>query len=109
MKDRIRIGVVGCGSISGAYLGMAKNFPVIEVVACADLELERARNKAAQFGVPRALDVDQLLKSPDVDLVLNLTIPKAHAEVALRAWSGALADAGRVAEQGRRGGDAGAS
>lgn len=85
MKDRIRIGVVGCGSISGAYLGMAKNFPVIEVVACADLELERARNKAAQFGVPRALDVDQLLKSPDVDLVLNLTIPKAHAEVALRA------------------------
>lgn len=85
MKNRIRMGVVGCGAISGAYLGMAKNFPIVELVACADLDMEKARAKAAEFGVPKVWGVDRLLESPEIDLVLNLTIPKAHVPTSLRA------------------------
>ena len=42
MREKVRIGVIGCGRISGAYFGMARNFPVIEIAACADLNLDAA-------------------------------------------------------------------
>ena len=83
--EPVRMGVIGVGAISGAYLGMAKNFPIVEVAACADLDMDRARAAAAQHGVPKALSVDELLRDDSIELVLNLTIPKAHADVALRA------------------------
>ena len=84
-SEPIRIGVVGCGAISGAYLSAAPSFPVMKVVACADLSREAAERKAAEFRVPRVCSVDELLADPSVDVVLNLTVPKAHAEIALRA------------------------
>jgi predicted dehydrogenase len=80
---RAQIGVVGCGNISGIYFKNAKLFRSTEIVACADLDMERARAKAAEYGVPRACTVDQLLADPDIEIVLNLTIPRAHAEVCL--------------------------
>ncbi|HEY7117545.1 MAG TPA: Gfo/Idh/MocA family oxidoreductase [Tepidisphaeraceae bacterium] len=83
--EPVRMGVIGTGAISGAYLGMAKGFPVVEVVACADLDVGRARTKAREFGVPRACSVEELLKDPAIELVLNLTVPKAHAPVAVAA------------------------
>jgi len=79
------MGVIGTGAISGQYLGMAKNFPVVEVAACADLDVERAKAKAKEFGVPKAYTVEQLLRDPSIELVLNLTVPKAHAPIALAA------------------------
>src|SRR5687768_11272738 len=85
MIEPLRMGVIGCGAISGAYLGMAKNFPIVQVAACADLDMNRARAQAEQFGVPKVLSVDDLLRDDSIELVLNLTIPKAHASVAMRA------------------------
>jgi predicted dehydrogenase len=85
MAEKVRVGVIGTGAISGAYLGMAKNFPIVEIAACADLNLDAARKKAAEFQVPRACSVDELLSDPSIELVLNLTVPKAHVPVALRA------------------------
>lgn len=81
----VRVGVVGCGNISDIYLRTCPTFEVLEVVACADLVLERAQAKAAQHNIPRACTVDELLADPAIDLVLNLTIPRAHAGVALAA------------------------
>ena len=81
----VKIGVVGCGTISGIYLQNAKLFDVLEVVACADLIPERAKARAEEFGVPRACSVGELLEDPEIEIVVNLTIPKAHAEVALAA------------------------
>ncbi|HSI37226.1 MAG TPA: Gfo/Idh/MocA family oxidoreductase [Tepidisphaeraceae bacterium] len=81
----VRIGVIGCGAISGAYLGMAARFLAVQVVACADLDLDRARAKAAEYHIPKACSVDELLADPAIEIVLNLTIPKAHAPVALAA------------------------
>jgi len=81
----VRVGVVGCGTISGAYLKNMCASPHLEVVACADQVLERAQARATEFGVPRASTTDELISSDDVELVVNLTIPLAHAEVSVAA------------------------
>jgi predicted dehydrogenase len=81
----VKVGLVGCGTISATYLKVARRFPILDVVACADALPERAEARAAEYGVPRALGVDELLADPEIELVLNLTIPKAHGEVGLRA------------------------
>jgi predicted dehydrogenase len=85
MSGVVRVGLVGCGAISGAYLAAAPTFPVMKIVACADLMPGAAEHKANEFGVPRVCSVDELLAADDIDVVLNLTVPKAHAAVALRA------------------------
>jgi predicted dehydrogenase len=85
MKKPVKVGVIGMGAISGAYLGMAKNFPIVEIVACADMNLEAARKKAAEFGISRVCSVDEILADDSIELILNLTIPKAHVPIALRA------------------------
>ena len=59
--------------------------PHLIVVACADQVLERAQDRANEFGVPRACTTDELLHADDVDLVVNLTIPLAHAEISVAA------------------------
>jgi predicted dehydrogenase len=85
MSKPVKIGVIGCGAISGAYFGMAKNFPNVEIFAAADLNPEAAKARAAEFNVPHVMTVDELLKQPDIEIVLNLTVPKAHVPVALAA------------------------
>jgi predicted dehydrogenase len=79
------VAVVGCGNISRQYLKNLAGFPDVQVLFCADLDLERAKTQAAAYGVPASGGVQQALEHPDVDLVVNLTIPAAHAEVASAA------------------------
>src|SRR4051812_29765586 len=81
----IKVGVIGCGNISSIYLENCAKFNNLEVLACADLDLERAMMKAAQYDVPRAVPVPELLADPEIQVVLNLTIPAAHGTVALAA------------------------
>lgn len=81
----VGIGIVGCGAISGAYMQILPQFGNVAVVHCADLEVERAKDMAGRYSLPNASDVDGLFANPDVEIVLNLTIPGAHADVALRA------------------------
>lgn len=80
-----RVGIIGTGVISGTYLDHLAVLPGVEVVAVADLDLDRAVEVAAKRENVRAMTSDDLLKDPDVDVVLNLTIPAAHASVALAA------------------------
>jgi predicted dehydrogenase len=84
--DKVRIGIIGCGNISGAYLKYAQLFPkVIQVTACADLDPKRAQTKAKEFSIAKACSVEELLADESIELVVNLTVPKAHAQVALAA------------------------
>jgi predicted dehydrogenase len=83
--DKVKVGVVGCGAISGAYLGMAKNFPNVEIAAASDIDMAKAKAAAEKFGILRACSVDELLADKSIEIVLNLTVPKAHVPVALRA------------------------
>lgn len=84
----MRLGGVGCGNVSRQYLTTFQRFPLVKVAACADLDRGRAEALAAEFEVPRVLTVAELLRSSDVELVVNLTVPQAHAEVSLAALEG---------------------
>lgn len=86
MSERVcRVGFVGCGNISGSYVEGCRRHAILDVVACADLEAERARALALELDVPKACQVEELLADPDVDIVLNLTAHQAHAAVSLAA------------------------
>ena len=78
--DTIGIGIIGCGNISTTYFKFAPLFRGLEVRACADVNPEAAKTRAAEYGV-RAQSVEDLLANPEVDLVINLTIPDAHGPV----------------------------
>ena len=82
--DPVRIGLVGCGTISAAYLRAAATFDILHFVGCADIDPAASRRTEEKFGVP-AMSVDDLLGRDDVEVVLNLTIPAAHATVNLAA------------------------
>lgn len=84
MGDPHRVGIVGLGVISQAYLDTLRNHPAVRITAVADLDPARSAAVAAELPGAEAVSVDQLLGG-DVDTVLNLTIPAAHAEIALRA------------------------
>jgi predicted dehydrogenase len=81
----VAVGVIGCGNISGAYMRMLKTLTAVQVVACADLRSEAAHALADEYGVPQVLSPEALLADPSIEIVLNLTIPQAHGEVALAA------------------------
>lgn len=84
-EQKIRVGIIGCGNIFPAYVKGSRAFKILEVVACADMLPERAQERATEFSIPKALTVDELLADPDVDIVVNLTVPVSHAEVSLKA------------------------
>jgi predicted dehydrogenase len=81
---RIGVGIVGCGNISATYLRNARLFAGLEMRGCADLVPELAASRAGEHGL-RAMTVDELLAAPEIDLVLNLTVPAAHFEVTMAA------------------------
>ena len=83
--ETTKVGVIGCGNISPAYLGAGDRFEILEIVACADLDPERAKQRADEFEIPRACSVEELLGMDEVEIVVNLTIPGAHADVAIAA------------------------
>lgn len=85
MGKPLKVGIIGCGAIIAQYLVNFRRLEAIELVAVADLDRSRAQAVADDYDGVRALTVEDLLAADDVDLVLNLTIPAAHAEVALKA------------------------
>jgi predicted dehydrogenase len=80
----VGVGIIGCGVISGAYLKAASAFPILDIRALADLNPQAAKARGKEFGV-NAVSVDELLRDPEIEIVLNLTVPKAHVEVAMQA------------------------
>ena len=80
MTKDLRVGIIGCGNISTAYLQLASMFKGYDIVAVADINMDNARARATEFDV-RAQTADDLLAAADVDLVINLTIPAAHVDV----------------------------
>jgi predicted dehydrogenase len=82
---RVGVGVIGAGVISDQYLQNLTTFPDLEVLFIADIDEPRARSQADKHGVPGAGSVDELLAHDGIEIVVNLTIPAVHVEVALRA------------------------
>jgi predicted dehydrogenase len=80
MAKKLGVGVIGCGNISTTYLGLAPLFRGIGMRACADINMNAAKARAKEYKV-RAQTVDELLKSDDIDIVVNLTVPAVHYDV----------------------------
>lgn len=80
---QVRIGIIGCGNISGIYFENLGSFKSTKVIACADLDETKAAEAASKNKGVKAMPIEELLDA--VDVVVNLTIPHAHAEVAMRA------------------------
>lgn len=79
----MHIGIIGCGSIFGEYAKGCSKFRALNLKACADINAAAATAKAAEFGL-EATGIDGLLADPSIDLVVNLTVPKVHAQVSMQ-------------------------
>ncbi len=85
----MRVGIIGCGNISDVYVRNAKLFNNIEIIACSDIVPAAASRLANKYSL-RKMNVRALLAADDIEIILNLTLPAAHAEV-----SRAAIDAGK--------------
>lgn len=85
MSSPIGVGFIGVGVISDTYLENLSSFPDVEVLILGDLDTDRARAQAEKHGVPAHGTAQDVLDHPDVQVVVNLTIPAVHAEVSSSA------------------------
>lgn len=83
MTERVGVGIIGAGVISAQYLGNLTKAADVEVRMVADLDVDRARERADEFGVAASGDATELLGRDDIEVVVNLTIPAAHVAVGL--------------------------
>jgi predicted dehydrogenase len=78
-QGKIKVGVIGCGSVSGAYLPVLVASPHIELVSACDIIVSRAEERAKRFKIPNVFPhVDKMLAGPHFDLFVNLTSMPAH-------------------------------
>ena len=81
MNKVFKVGLIGCGHISETYFRAQQYFNNIKIVKCADINHANAIKCAKTYRI-KALSVKDLLKDQEVEIILNLTIPKAHYQVA---------------------------
>ena len=84
MNKVFKVGLIGCGHIAETYFRAQEYFNNIKIIKCADINLETAKNCANNFNIEVAT-VDGLLNDKNIEIILNLTIPKAHYEVAKKS------------------------
>ena len=85
LYPKVKTAVVGCGGISNVYIRNLKSlFSIIDLVALCNRTRSKAEEKAAQFGIPRVLSLEELAADPEIELVVNLTPPGSHYEVTKR-------------------------
>ena len=85
MATKVKVGIIGTGMISKAYINGCRKFDILEIAACSDIDMERAQDVAQQWNIPKAYTVEELLADPEIQIIINLTIPKVHAQVSLAA------------------------
>ncbi|MBO5270478.1 MAG: Gfo/Idh/MocA family oxidoreductase, partial [Clostridia bacterium] len=82
----MKIGLVGCGNISGIYLkNLTGVFGNVQIYACADLDAEKVKAAAEKYGIPHIMTLDEILACDEIGLVLNLTTPGSHYAISKRA------------------------
>ena len=81
MADKVKVGLIGCGNISPQYFNGCRAFQILDLVACADLDVYLAKERAEEFEVEKAYSVEELLADPSIEIAINLTVPSVHALV----------------------------
>src|SRR5690606_32893210 len=86
LMGKLKIGVIGAGSISEAHLGAYVNNEKVELYAICDLNEQRAKDKAEKYGAKKVyVDYNDLMNDPEVDAVSICTWNNTHAEIATAA------------------------
>ncbi|MBU8791421.1 Gfo/Idh/MocA family oxidoreductase [Oceanobacillus caeni] len=83
--EKVKVGIVGCGNISEVYFKNAKMFDSFDIIACADLDSNLAKQRAEVFEINKVYTTEELLADKEIDLVINLTTPRVHAKIDLAA------------------------
>ncbi|EHB67123.1 MULTISPECIES: Gfo/Idh/MocA family oxidoreductase [Paenibacillus] len=83
--NKVKAGIIGCGKISGIYMENCQKFDILELKACSDIDRSRAEEQAAHYGIPHVYTTEELLADPEIEIVINLTIPALHAKITLDA------------------------
>ena len=84
MNRIFKVGLIGCGHISETYFKGHEYFNNFQITKCADINMEVA-NKCAKVNNIEACSVDDIIKDKEIEIILNLTIPKAHYEIAKKS------------------------
>ena len=79
----MKIGIIGCGNISDTYFESENLYNNFQIISCADINLDAAKNSAEKFGI-KYQNVEDILANNDIDLIVNLTIPSAHKDIILK-------------------------
>jgi predicted dehydrogenase len=83
VAKQVKVGIIGTGNISSAYVKWIRTFEILDLVACADIDMAKAQELATKFEIPKVLSVESMLSDPEIEIIVNLTIPAVHAEVSL--------------------------
>ena len=81
--EPVRVGIIGAGNISSIYLESPQKFDILNIAAIADIDMVRANAQAEKYGT-KAMTVEDLLADPAIEIVINLTVPLVHGDVALK-------------------------
>jgi len=84
--EKLRVGVIGTGSLAEYHLNSYKNNPAVEITALCDINKERARKKADIFGAKEIYDdYEEMFKSKNIDAVSVITWNNTHAPITIAA------------------------
>ena len=84
MNKIFKVGLIGCGHIAETYFRSQKYFNNIKIIKCADINNNTAQKCASKYGI-KSLNVKEILNDDEIEIILNLTIPKAHYQVSKNA------------------------
>ena len=84
MNKVFKVGLIGCGHISETYFKAHEYFNNFKITKCADINMDAAKKCASLYNIS-AVSVDEILKDKDIEIILNLTIPRAHFEISEKA------------------------
>ena len=84
MAKVFNVGLIGCGHIAETYFKSHKYFNNFRIIKCADIKYSAAK-KCASLNKISAVTVKDILKDKEIEIILNLTIPKAHFEISKKA------------------------
>ena len=85
IADCMKIAVIGCGHISVQNLTNLAKSDNAKIVACSDIQIDKARSRSIQYNTPQALSTEGIFSNDSIDIILNLTTPNNHSEISIAA------------------------
>ena len=81
-NKKIKVALIGCGSVSGVYLPHLTKSPYVEMVSCCDIIYDRAKNRAKEFNIPNHYPhIDKMLAGAPFDLMVTTTDMQEHGRL----------------------------